>query len=385
MTSTDSTWDAIVIGSGIGGLSCAAALAKTGHRVLMLEQHSVAGGLTQTFSRNGFTWNVGVHYRGEMEPGGAARAVLDWLADRPIQFTSMGAVYDTVHFPGDFEIQLSRPEPALKLDLKEKCPGSEAEIDAFLDALAYARRAGRAVFAQRALPALLAKVHALRHRDEIRKWWSRTCAEVLEELVTDARLRSVLLAQRGDYGGLPRESSFGIHATIMRHYFNGAFYPVGGAGVFAAKLIPVIERAGGQVMLNAQVRELMTEQGAVVGSATEPRSVAAGYFPTPGRTTPSAGCCRPNCDNPIGRKRSSRSNRRCAISGFISASRAISGPAARRRRITGSTKPGMPMPCVGKIPSQTRGHPGCSCRSRRSRIRSTFPEKDCGIRPRSWS
>jgi all-trans-retinol 13,14-reductase len=88
---------------------------------------------------------------------------------------------------------------------------------------------------------------------------------VLRELVTDSRLRSVLLAQRGDYGGQPGESSFGIHATIMRHYFNGGFYPVGGAQVFAAKLIPVIERAGGQVKLNAQVRELTVENGAVVG------------------------------------------------------------------------------------------------------------------------
>jgi glycine/D-amino acid oxidase-like deaminating enzyme len=42
-------WDAVVIGSGIGGLACAAALTKAGRQVLVLEQHSVAGGLTQTF------------------------------------------------------------------------------------------------------------------------------------------------------------------------------------------------------------------------------------------------------------------------------------------------------------------------------------------------
>lgn len=265
MPSTDKTWDAIVIGSGIGGLSCAAALARCGRKVLILEQHSVPGGLTQTFSRNGFTWNVGVHYLGEVEPDGGVRGILDWLAGGRIQFVSMGAVYDTVHLPGDFEIRLSRPEAALKLDLREKFPGSEAQIDAVLDAAARAQRAGRAIFAERAMPGPIAKLHALLHGGEIRKWWGRTSSDVLKELVSDPRLRSVLLAQRGDYGGLPRASSFGMHATIMRHYFNGAFYPAGGAKVFADELVPVVEGAGGKLMLNARVAELMTEQGSVVG------------------------------------------------------------------------------------------------------------------------
>jgi phytoene dehydrogenase-like protein len=44
-------WDTIVIGSGISGLVAAAALAKRGRRVLGLEQHHTAGGLTQTFTR----------------------------------------------------------------------------------------------------------------------------------------------------------------------------------------------------------------------------------------------------------------------------------------------------------------------------------------------
>ena len=45
--------DAIVIGSGIGGLSVAALLSKVGQRVLVLEQHDVAGGCTHTFADKG--------------------------------------------------------------------------------------------------------------------------------------------------------------------------------------------------------------------------------------------------------------------------------------------------------------------------------------------
>ena len=54
-------WDVIVIGSGIGGLAAAGLLARhAGKRVLVLERHYTAGGFTQTFSRPGFEWDVGL-------------------------------------------------------------------------------------------------------------------------------------------------------------------------------------------------------------------------------------------------------------------------------------------------------------------------------------
>jgi len=67
-------FDAIVIGSGIGGLGTAALLAKASkRRVLVLERHYTAGGLTHTFHRPGFEWDVGVHYVGQVhKPGSPA-------------------------------------------------------------------------------------------------------------------------------------------------------------------------------------------------------------------------------------------------------------------------------------------------------------------------
>ena len=50
----DESWDAIVIGSGIGGLTAAALLSRqAGKRVLVLERHYTAGGFTHTFRRPG--------------------------------------------------------------------------------------------------------------------------------------------------------------------------------------------------------------------------------------------------------------------------------------------------------------------------------------------
>lgn len=51
--------DVIVIGSGIGGLTAAATLAKAGKRVLLLEQHDQAGGCCHTFLEKGFEFDVG--------------------------------------------------------------------------------------------------------------------------------------------------------------------------------------------------------------------------------------------------------------------------------------------------------------------------------------
>jgi phytoene dehydrogenase-like protein len=57
----------------------------------------------------------------------------------------------------------------------------------------------------------------------------------------------------------------GPHALIMRHYFNGGYYPVNGGKAFADSLVPAIEKGGGQVRTRAQVTEIMVENAAVAG------------------------------------------------------------------------------------------------------------------------
>lgn len=59
-------YDALVVGSGIGGLTVAALLSAIGRKVAVLEQHYTAGGATHSYERTGYEWDVGVHYIGEM-------------------------------------------------------------------------------------------------------------------------------------------------------------------------------------------------------------------------------------------------------------------------------------------------------------------------------
>jgi all-trans-retinol 13,14-reductase len=265
MASAEKIWDAIVIGSGIGGLACAAALAKYNHRVMVLEQHHTAGGLTHTFSRNGFTFNVGVHYLSDMGPAGQAAEYIRWLSNDTIRMASLGPVYDIIHFPGGFQLQLSRPEAALKLDLKEKFPNSAMEIDHYFDALREAQQAGHEAFALRAMPEPLAKLYRLWKGRHIEKWCERTTGAVLNEFIGDPKLRAVLASQWGLYGGLPQESCFAIHAVVIRDFFNGAYYPVGSPSVFASALSKTIEQAWGEVEVNTRVTSLIFEENQVVG------------------------------------------------------------------------------------------------------------------------
>jgi len=75
---------AIIIGSGVSGLTCAAALAQSGHSVTVLEQFHRAGGSTAPFERDGFRWDLGqllVEGFGPDEPTGQVLAALG-IADR---------------------------------------------------------------------------------------------------------------------------------------------------------------------------------------------------------------------------------------------------------------------------------------------------------------
>ena len=58
----EENYDTIVIGSGIGGLTTAAFLAREGKKVLVLERHYTAGGFTHVSKRKGYEWDVGRVY-----------------------------------------------------------------------------------------------------------------------------------------------------------------------------------------------------------------------------------------------------------------------------------------------------------------------------------
>jgi all-trans-retinol 13,14-reductase len=254
-------WDAIVIGSGIGGLAAAALLAKHGgKRVLVLERHYVAGGFTHAFHRPGYEWDVGVHYIGQVQgPASDLHPVFDHLTGGRLKWSPMPEVYDRIRI-GEREYEFVAGLERFRDRLKSYFPGETAGIDRYLQAVLSCAGKTSLYFAEKALPRSIARVAGPLMRAPLLRWARRTTADVLDGVTTNRELAGVLAAQWGDYGLPPGESSFAVHAIIAAHYFEGASYPVGGAPSIAARIAPAIESAGGQIAFSAEVREILLDR-----------------------------------------------------------------------------------------------------------------------------
>lgn len=261
----DDRWDALVIGSGIGGLSVAAVLAKKCKRVLVLERHYAAGGYTHSFSRPGYTWDVGVHYIGECQsPNSVVRAAFDYLSAGQLEWEPMPEVYDRAIF-GDKVFDFCTGKQKLRDSLVERFPREEKGIDRYFEAVTEAAHASGTYYAEKAIPRAAAWVAGGLMRSKFMRWASRTTLDVLRECTLNEELIGLLTTQWGDYGLPPAQSSFGIHAVVAAHYFNGASYPVGGASRICETIGSVIERAGGKIVVSAEVSEILLENGRALG------------------------------------------------------------------------------------------------------------------------
>jgi all-trans-retinol 13,14-reductase len=259
-------FDAIVIGSGAGGLGVAGLLAKLAHkRVLVLERHYVVGGFTHTFNRPGYAWDVGVHYVGDVHNRASdVRRWLEFLTEGRLDWAPMGDVYDRFLIGGEtYEFPAGRER--WRETLKQRFPRDAEAIDAYLGATAASNKWMGLYFAEKIVPSAIRAVAGRLMRAPFLRWGGRTTLEVLRGITRNDELIGVLTGQWGDYGLPPSQSSFGAHAAIAEHYFNGAAYPVGGAGQIAAALIPTIEREGGQVVSAAEVRQILTSNGRARG------------------------------------------------------------------------------------------------------------------------
>ncbi|MGB2247157.1 MAG: phytoene desaturase family protein [Alcanivorax sediminis] len=261
----DGHYDAIIIGSGIGGLTAAACLSKLGKKVLVLEQHYTAGGFTHSYDRNGYEWDVGVHYIGDMGAKHTmARRLFDYVTDSQLQWEAMDPVYDRL-FIGDRQVDLVAGPKAFADELKKQFPDEEQAIDTYMSYLGQVAKAMPGVTLAKVLPKVMAAPFRHLARRKAPDFLNQTTQQVLESLTDNQELIAALTGQWGDNGMVPTESSFIIHALIARHYLHGGYYPIGGASEMAKTIIPVIQQSGGEVFTYADVKEILIEHGKAVG------------------------------------------------------------------------------------------------------------------------
>ena len=262
----DESWDAIVIGSGIGGLATAALLSLyAGKRVLVLERHYTPGGYTHVFHRPGYEWDVGLHYIGRVQDQTSrSRKAFDLVTNGQLKWEPMPDVYDRFVI-GSQKYEFVSGADRLRDRLNDYFPRESTAIGRYLKAVQSAAKASDLYFAEKAIPRAFAFLFGGCMRAPLMRWAKRTTADVVASFTRNQDLIGLLTAQWGDYGLPPGQSSFGLHAIVANHYLEGASYPVGGASRIAEAIAPVIEQSGGKILVNAEVAEILREHKTAIG------------------------------------------------------------------------------------------------------------------------
>ena len=261
----DGRFDAIVIGSGIGGLSAAAFLSKAGKRVLVLERHYTMGGFTHSFRRKAWEWDVGVHYVGEFhKEGTVANLLMNDIGGGRLEWAPLPETYDRFVFP-DRQYDFVTGREAFVEELTRAFPTERDAITRYVELSDRVYAAAMKFFQQKALPRFLATVAEPFLCREFLRYSDQTTLATLRRLTDDPKLIGVLTGQWGTYGLPPGESSFGIHAIVASHYLDGAAYPVGGAGSIARSILPTIEGAGGRLLVHAEVEQVLIRGDRAIG------------------------------------------------------------------------------------------------------------------------
>ncbi|OWF41586.1 putative all-trans-retinol 13,14-reductase [Mizuhopecten yessoensis] len=259
--------DDIVIGSGFGGLGVASLLSRAGHKVLVLEQHGRAGGSCHTFNEKGYEFDTGIHYVGNMAPGSVDRVLIDQITGGGIEYPPMDEAFDTVCL-GDPEnarvYDIVSDRKKLQASLIKRFPEEEEGILKLMQYFKDCEGFMDGYFVLKFLPKWIIGILTFtgiynKLFKSYSKYLSVTTKEILERCTENQELKAVITYIFGDYGIVPSESSFGLHAMILNHYLDGAYYIRGGSSEVVFHTIPIIEGAGGQVLVKAPVNKILMD------------------------------------------------------------------------------------------------------------------------------
>ncbi|MCC6748775.1 MAG: NAD(P)/FAD-dependent oxidoreductase [Deltaproteobacteria bacterium] len=267
------TYDAVVIGAGLGGLSAAARLARAGFSVRLLERHVQPGGYATTFFRDPFEFEVSLHELCDIGPperrGSLYRSLEELGVAERVEFLQLPILYRTVAPGLDLRVPVGR-EPALQA-LISAFPGERRGLRRLWDQLfgivdelrQLNARQGAASAPHRVLSTLL-RYPRLAHAATV------PLAAILDRALEDPWAR-LAVTQLWTYFGLPpSQLSLLLFAGGLACYLEtGASYPVGKSQRLSNAFVEVIEEAGGEVSLGCGAKQILCRAGRVIGVVTD--------------------------------------------------------------------------------------------------------------------
>lgn len=263
-------YDAIIIGSGMGGLTTGALLAKRGLKTLIVEQAHYVGGFCADFRRlhQQYVFDMGVHDISGFGERGTMRWLMKTLdLETRVQFLRMKQQYVF----NDLGVRLDVPDDANEFaaQLGDLFPAEREHVREFF---AEMRRVYDELYSYAEDGAPVTGVHDPDERmrypithPHLVRWMDTPFNAMLDHFIGDARLKEILRALTAYQTDKDQELSVLNMTPIFGYYFDGGFYPKGGSGALPRAVAEVIRANWGTILLKQTVEKILVEHGTARG------------------------------------------------------------------------------------------------------------------------
>jgi all-trans-retinol 13,14-reductase len=259
-------FDAIIIGSGLGGLSCAAAFARQGFKPLVVEQHDRPGGYATTFKRpGGFVFDVSLHSTSVNKRNGIHNLISGFPEITDVEFVPHPSLYRVIYPDYDLRVPQKNLDEYINM-LTGYFPEEKEGISGIFDDMQ-----GIAGDINKILNAR-GQINMNQFETDfpfLFKCYSKTWGEMVDERIKNIKLKAIISAQWGYYGLPPsRLASYYYALPAIGYLKNGGYYPRGRSQKISNALVHFIEGRGGKIMLKTKVDQILTKDQTAYGIKT---------------------------------------------------------------------------------------------------------------------